>query len=53
MFAAFSAQIVNAQTDYRPEFKDYTNSDGLTLVNIDNPDTRQHQYHTVDFDRSK
>lgn len=53
MFAAVSAHIVNAQTEYRPEFKDYTNSDGQTLVNIDNPETRQQQYHTVDFDRSK
>lgn len=53
MFAAVSAHIINAQSEYRPEFKDYTNSDGQTLVNIDNPETRQQQYHTVDFDRSK
>lgn len=50
-FAAVSAHFVNAQTEYRPEFKDYTNGDGQTLVNIDN--SRQHQYHTADFDRSK
>lgn len=53
MLAAVSAHIVNAQTEYRPEFKDYRNSDGQTLVNIDNPETRAQQYHTVDFDRSK
>lgn len=53
MFAAVSAQIVNAQTEYRPEFKDYINSDGQTLVNIEIPETRQQQYHTADFDRSK
>lgn len=53
MFAAVSAHFVNAQIGYRPEFKDYRNSDGQTLVNIDNPETRQQQYHTVDFNRSK
>lgn len=53
MFAAVSAHFVNAQVEYRPEFKDYRNSDGQTLVNIDNPETRQQQYHTVDFNRSK
>lgn len=53
MLTAIGTHIVNAQIEYRPEFKDYANSDGQTLVNIDNPETRAHQYHTVDFDRSK
>lgn len=26
---------------------------GRVLVNIDNPETHQSQYHTADFDRSK
>lgn len=44
---------MNAQIEYRPEFKEYRNSDGAVLVNIDNPETRLSQYHTSDIDRSK
>lgn len=53
MLAAISVFAVNAQIEYRPEFKDYKNSEGQVLVNIDNPDTRLSQYHTSDIDRSK
>lgn len=54
VLVAISAHLANAEAEeYRPVFKDYRNSDGQTLVNIDNPETRAQQYHTVDFDRSK
>lgn len=53
VWGVVSVLRANAQIEYRPEFKDYANSDGTVLVNIDNPETRLSQYHTSDFDRSK
>lgn len=48
--AVIGQVLVNAQIETRPDLKNLRS--GRVLVNIDNPETHQSQYHTADFDQS-
>lgn len=49
--AVIGHAVVKAQIASRPDMKNLRS--GRVLVDIDNPETHQSQYHTADFDRSK
>lgn len=49
--AVIGHAVVKAQLATRPDMKNLRT--GRVLVDIDNPETHQSQYHTADFDRSK
>lgn len=49
--AVIGHAVVKAQLASRPDIKNLRT--GRVLVNIDNPETHQSQYHTADFEQSK
>lgn len=50
VLAAVSVYAFGDQLEYHPDFR---NGQGRVIFNIDNPETRQTQYHTADFERSE